>query len=55
MARILLTLDEPLATPDGRMAGLGVRVHEMAGALARRHPNLCTEIALFSAVPRREA
>jgi len=35
MARVLLTLDEPRTGPDGRMAGLQVRVHEMAAALAR--------------------
>lgn len=35
MARVLLTLDEPLGRADGRLAGLAVRVHEMANALAR--------------------
>ncbi|MGH7895268.1 MAG: glycosyltransferase family 4 protein [Candidatus Binatia bacterium] len=35
MARVLLTLDEPLVGPGGRMAGLQVRVLEMAGALVR--------------------
>jgi len=35
MARVLLTIDEPLGRADGRMAGLAVRVHEMADALGR--------------------
>jgi glycosyltransferase involved in cell wall biosynthesis len=35
VARVAFTLDEPLARPDGRMAGLQVRVLEMASALAR--------------------
>ena len=35
MARVLCTLDEPCWQADGRMAGLQVRVHELAGALRR--------------------
>jgi glycosyltransferase involved in cell wall biosynthesis len=35
VARVLCTLDEPLARAGGHMAGLQVRVYEMAGALAR--------------------
>ena len=35
MARVLLTIDEPLAGPGGRIAGLQVRVLEMSRALAR--------------------
>jgi len=35
MARVLLTLDEPPDGTGGRIAGLQVRVREMAGALAR--------------------
>ena len=35
MARVLLTIDEPLDGPGGRIAGLQVRVLEMSRALAR--------------------
>lgn len=35
MARVLCPLDEPLADGGGRMAGLQVRVYELASALAR--------------------
>lgn len=52
MARVLLTIDEPICRPDGCMAGLQVRVHEMANALVRAGQDVVVAVpAVGAAAP----